>query len=240
MILDMQNQGEQNNQGQNQNKKKITIILADDHPLMRDSVRGHLESQSDIEIIAEACNGEEAVELASRLVPDLVIMDIAMPKMNGLEATQQIKLNNPKIAILVLTVHTDSEYILKILEAGAAGYITKDIVGEKLIPIIHSVINGESVFSNKAMERILKYALKYTPEASIPVRQYSLHPRELEILRLAAKGMSNKAIASQLNLNVQTVKSYFVSIFDKLAVSSRTEAVITGLRKGLLTNDDIR
>jgi DNA-binding NarL/FixJ family response regulator len=167
-------------------------------------------------------------------------MDIAMPKMNGLEATRIIKKNNPQIAILVLTVHSDTEYILKILEAGAVGYLTKNILGDQLIHALRLVIDGESVLSDDVKNNLLKHALRYPIKNPIPVIGDKLSSRELEVFRLAASGMSNKQISQELNLNLRTVKSHFVNIFSKLNVGSRTEAVIIGLRTGLLNMDDIK
>jgi len=219
---------------------KTRIILVDDHPLMRDSIKMHLENQSDIEIVAEASDGEQAVELADKLRPDLIIMDISMPRMNGLDATKKIKEMHPEIAVLVLTVHSDTEHILKILEAGAAGYLTKDILGEKLIHAIRMIMSGESVLSEEVMNKVLVHALRYPWKPSVPALGEKLSPRELEIYRLSAKGMSNKQISQELNLNLRTVKGHLVNIFSKLNASSRTEALLIGLRTGLITFDDIK
>lgn len=225
--------------GQNLMHNKVTVLLADDHPLMRDSMKMHLENDADIKVIAEANDGEEVVKLATELVPDIIVMDIAMPKLNGIEATRQIKAINPRIGILVLTVHSDSEYILKALEAGAAGYLTKNIAGEELIHAIRSIIAGESVLSDEVMRKLLKHALRYPIKPLLPFAKEMLTTRELEIFKLAARGMSNKQIAQDLNLNLGTVKGHLVNIFSKLNVCSRTEAVITGLRSGFFTIDDL-
>lgn len=224
---------------QAQSDKKITILIADDHPLIRDAIKVHLQNQADMEVIQEAEDGSEAICLASELVPDVIIMDIAMPKTNGLEAIRQIKEKHPQIAILVLTVHGDIEYILKALAAGAAGYLTKNIIGEQLAHAIRLVANGESVVSDMIMDKLLKYTLQSSSKAPLPELGESFSHRELEIFRLAAKGMSNKQIAQTLNLNLRTVKGYFENIFAKLNVGSRTEAVVTGLRMGLLDLNDI-
>ncbi len=218
---------------------KIKVLVVDDHPLMRESIINHLVGQSDIKVIGEANDGEEAVRMASELNPDIIIMDIGMPKMNGLEATRIIKKNHPEIIVLVLTVHEDAEYILKILEAGAAGYLIKNILGDKLSLAIRLVIDGESVLSDEITNTLLKYALQYPPKITVPIVGDRLTTRELEIFRLGARGMSNKQICQELNLNLRTVKSHFVNIFSKLNVSSRTEAVVVGLRIGLVSLDDI-
>lgn len=218
----------------------ITIMLADDHPLLRQALRNVLEKQTDFEIIAEASDGEEAVRLAVGLVPNVVIMDIGMPKLNGLEATQQIKAKCPSIAILVLTVHDDSEHILSILEAGAAGYLTKSVFGEEVIHAVRGVVAGETVLSASVSEQVIKYALRHVVTKRLPLDMVErITARELEILRLAAIGMSNKDIAQKLDLSERTVKGYLAEIFSKLNVGSRTEAVITALRCGVLTLDDL-
>lgn len=221
-------------------EKKIKIILADDHPLMRDSIKMHLENDPDIEVIGEANDGEEAVKLALALEPDVIIMDISMPKLNGLEATKQIKSQRPGITVLVLTVHSDTEHILKILEAGAAGYVTKNITGEKLLQTIRLILSGESVLSDDIMDNLLVHALRYPLHSPLPVGGEKLSSRELEILRLATMGKSNKQISQELDINLRTVKGHFVKIFSKLNVNSRTEAVVTGLRSGLITLDHVK
>ncbi len=218
--------------------EKARIVVVDDHPLIRDAIKGHLQNQPDMEVIQEAGDGEEAVKLALELNPDVVIMDIAMPKLNGLEAIRQIKGKRPQIAILVLTVHGDAEYILKALEAGAAGYLTKSILGEKLAHAIRLVVTGESVLSDMIMDKLLKYTLQNPSKPSDATHGEKFSERELEIFRLAARGMSNKQISQALNLNLRTVKGYFESIFAKLSVGSRTEAVVTGLRMGYITLED--
>ncbi len=220
-------------------KNIIRVIIADDHPLVHDALRMHLQNESDIQIIGDANDGEEAVSMAAELKPDLIIMDITMPKLNGLEATRKIKAQNPDIEILVLTVHDDSEYILKILEAGAAGYLTKTILGENLVRAMRSIMDGDSILSEKIMGKLLRHALRYPEEEKNPELEERLSLREIEIFKLAAKGLKNKEIAQQLDLNLRTIKGYLASVYAKLNVNSRTEAVITGLRSGLLTMEDI-
>ena len=215
--------------------KKITIMLADDHPLVRKALRDVLEKQADFEIVAEAGDGEEAIKIATELVPDVVLMDITMPELNGIEATRQIKAKCPNIAVLVLTVHDDSEHILGILEAGAAGYLTKRVFGEEVIHAIHSVVAGETVLSAEIFQQILKHAMRYATKPITVAVGEKLTVREIEILNWAAKGKSNKDIAAELNLSQATIKSYLSDIFAKLEVASRTEAVIIGLRAGILT-----
>ena len=223
----------------NAQASKIKVMLADDHPLFRQALRNILEKQADFEIVAEAANGEEAVSLAIELVPNVVVMDISMPVLNGLEATRQIKAKNSDIIVLVLTVHDDSEHVIGILESGAAGYLTKSAVEEEVVSAIRSVVAGETVLSTQIFQQILKQVIKY-PIKPIPLGTIDkLSKREMEILKLAARGMSNRDISLVLNLSLRTVKGYLAEIFSKLGVGSRTEAVITGLRSGIITLDDL-
>ena len=220
-------------------KETHSIVLVDDHPLLRSALRSILEKQPDLKIIAEADNGEEAVRLAKELAPDIIIMDITMPGLNGLEATRQIKALNPGIAILALTVHSDSEHILGILEAGAAGYLTKSVFGEEVIQAIRAIIAGETVLSTQVFKELFKHVIRNKAKQVDLGSGDKLTSREHEILRLVTRGMSNKDIAQALNLSLPTVKSYLADVFSKLRVSSRTEAVITSLRAGFLTLDDL-
>jgi NarL family two-component system response regulator LiaR len=218
---------------------ETTIIIADDHPLLRQALRNVLERQPDFRIIAEASDGEEATRLALELCPNVVIMDIDMPKCNGLEAIRQIKARNQAITILVLTVHDDSEHILGILETGAAGYLTKSVFGEEVVHAIRSVVAGETVLSTEVSQKILRHALRY-PSKPIPEVTHQLNDRELDVLRLAAKGMSNKSIAAALNLGLPTIKTYLSEVFAKLGANSRTEAAIIGLRSGILSIEEMK
>jgi len=219
--------------------QEVRIMLADDHPLLRKALRQVLETEGDFRIIAEANDGEEAIRIAAELVPDVIIMDITMPKINGIEATRQIKERCPNIAVLVLTVHDDNEHVMGILEAGAAGYLTKTIFSDTVIHAVRGVVAGESVLSSTVLRQII---------GNVPLRERKpldlstgerITGRELEILKLAATGMANKEIALHLGIGLRTVKGYLQDIFAKLNVVSRTEAVITALRNGILTMDDL-
>lgn len=220
-------------------KTKTRIMLADDHPLLRQALRNVLEKQPDFEVIAEASHGEEAVKLATEMLPDIVIMDISMPILNGLEATKQIKATNPSIAVLVLTVHSDSEHILSILQAGAGGYLTKSVYGDEVIHAVRALVSGETVLSPAVSQQIFKYAFQHGSKPKDLGMGDKLSSRELEVLHLAAKGISNKDIAQRLGLSLRTVKGYLAGLFQKLNVASRTEAVIICLRKGILTLKDL-
>ena len=219
---------------------KTRIVLADDHPLLRKALKDILAKEADFEIIGEAGDGEEAVRLATEKLPDMVIMDISMPNMDGLEATQQIKATCPSVAVLALTVHTDDECILEILQAGAAGYIIKSAFGNEVIQAVRSVITGEMVLSPSIGQRLLKQAARYPTKPVLLEAGEKLSTRELEILKLTARGMSNKDIATELGIKLRTVKGHLADIFSKLRVASRTEAVIAGLKAGFLSMDDIQ
>lgn len=219
--------------------KKTRIILADDHPLLRQALKDILDKQHDFEVIAEAGDGEEVVKLATEMLPDVVIMDISMPLLNGLEATKQIKASHPSIAVLVLTVHSDSEHILSILRAGAGGYLTKSVYGDEVTHAVRALVSGETVLSPTVSQQIFKYAFQHSTKPKSLGTGNTLSVRELEVLSLAARGISNKDIAQRLGLSLRTVKGYLADLFLKLNVASRTEAVIICLREGILTLEDL-
>jgi len=218
---------------------KITILIADDHPLYRKSLVSVLGEEQDFQIVGEADDGEAAVRRADELQPAVVLMDITMPKLDGLEATRQIKASHPDIAVLVLTIHSDDQHILGILDAGAAGYLTKSVFGDEVVQAVRGVVTGEMVLSPSVGQQLLKQAARYpTKEVPLPAGE-KLSTRELQIIKLAARGMSNKSIAANLGLSLRTVKGHLANIFSKLNVGSRTEAVIAGLRLGFLSIHDI-
>lgn len=219
--------------------KKTTILLVDDHPLFRQSIRNVLEQEQDFAVVGEASDGKEAIRLADELRPEVILMDIAMPNLDGLEATRQIKLSHTDIAILVLTIHTDDQHIVRILEAGAAGYLTKSVYGEEIVQAVRGVITGEMVLSPQVGQRLIKQAARYPTKSVLLEAGEKLSARELEVIKLAARGLSNKNIADELELTLRTVKGHLANIFAKLNVGSRTEAVIAGLRAGFLSIDDI-
>lgn len=222
-----------------QEETKIRVILADDHPLLRQALRNVLERHPDFQVVGEASDGEEAVRLATRLMPDVVVMDINMPKLNGLEATQQIKMKCPKVAVLVLTVYDDIQHILGIIEAGAAGYLTKSVFGDEVVNAIRGVVAGETILGASISRQIVDHVLRHKTKASPALPHGEFTKRELEVLRLAAMGRSNKDIAEKLNITARTAKGYLAEIFSKLNVGSRTEAVIVALKAGIISLDDI-
>jgi DNA-binding NarL/FixJ family response regulator len=218
--------------------EKIRILFAEDHLVLRQSVCAFLQREKDLIVVGEAGDGEEAVQLAGELTPDVIIMDISMPKLNGIEATRQIKAFQPLATILMLTAYDYDQYVSALLEAGAAGYLLKDVSASQLIDGIRAVHRGESVLhpviARKVLERF-KRSEGYVQEGALSL----LTQREMDVLTKAAKGLSNKDIAQELFLSVHTVESHLQGIFNKFGVGSRIEAVIQALKRGWLTLDDL-
>jgi len=208
-------------------------LIADDHPLVREALHQALDGERDMEVVAEASDGEEAVKLASELKPDVVVMDIIMPKLNGIEATGKIKEIAPDTAILILTAYDDDEYVLGLLDAGAAGYLLKSARGRDLVGAIRAIRSGESVLHPKIIAKLLKRAI-IAPDGEHKASDL-LSGRESEVLRLVALGMSNREIAERLFLSQRTIKAHLTNIFNKLNVASRSEAIVKGLQWGLVT-----
>lgn len=213
----------------------IRVMLADDHVLVREGTRRLLEAESDIEVIAEAGDGISAVEQAIASQPDVLIIDVAMPGMSGIEATRQIKQQLPKVAVLALTAYDDDQYVLALINAGAAGFMLKDVRGQELVTAVRSVHRGEQVLQPAIAVRALRQAVSSrSPIVSMP----PLSDREMEVLREAARGLPNKDIARRLNLSVRTIHTHLGNIFAKLGVGSRTEAVLLALRRSWIALDD--
>jgi len=208
-------------------------LIADDHPLVREALHRTLEGEKDIEVVAEAGDGEEAVKLASELKPNVAVMDIIMPKLNGIEATRKIKEIAPDTAILILTAYDDDEYVLGLLNAGADGYLLKSARGRDLVGAIRAIRSGESVLHPKIIAKLLKRAT-IAPAGGHKASNL-LSERESEVLKLVTLGMNNKEIAEKLFLSQRTVKAHLTNIFNKLNVASRSEAIVKGLQWGLVT-----
>lgn len=210
----------------------ITVLLVDDHALVREGTRELLEGQPDIKVVGEAADGEEAVRLAASLRPMVVTMDVSMPRMNGIEATARIKRVCPGTAVLALTAYDDDPYVFALLDAGAAGYLLKSARGTELIAAIRAVASGESVLDPSITARVVKRALSGHRCTCLESSKPPLSNREMEVLRLAAAGLSNKQIGGKLGISARTVQVHLYKIFAKLNVASRTEAVVTAAKKG--------
>ena len=216
---------------------KIKVLLAEDHVIVREGTREFIQREPDMEVVGEAGDGEEAIKLATELQPDVVVMDIAMPKLNGIEATKQIKALQPSTAVLILTAYDYDQYIFALLEAGAAGYLLKGVRVHELIDAIRAVYAGESVLHPVIARRVIDRLISPKPTETQAIEPLS--ERETEVLKLAATGISNKDIAEQLFLSPRTVQVHLGNIFNKLGVASRTEAILYGLRRGWLTLEDL-
>jgi len=217
---------------------KIRIVIADDHIVVREGTRELLQKESDLEVVGEAGDGEETVELVRKLKPDVAIVDIAMPKLNGIEATKQIKAISPSTAVIILTAYDYDQYVFALLEAGATGYLLKDVRGQEVIKAVRAAKAGESVLHPAIASKALDHFIRTESRAKAS-KLPALTEREIEVLRCAAKGRANKEIAEELDLSVRTVQAHLVNIYNKLKARSRIEAVVLGLKNGLLTLEDI-
>jgi len=211
---------------------KVKILLVEDHVIVRESIRQALDRDTYIEVVGEAGDGEQAVRMASELKPDVIIMDISMPRLNGIEATKKIKAQQPSAVILALTAYDYEQYVFPLLEAGAAGYLLKDVSSNQLINAIFAVHRGDAVLHPAITSKVLERFKSGTSDRDSKKLGDILSERESDVLKLAAKGMSNKDIAEELHLSIRTVESHLGYIFNKLGVGSRTEAVIQAMKRG--------
>lgn len=214
----------------------IRVLLADDHALVREGTRRLIDAESDLEVVAEAASGEEAIEAVKQTKPDIAIIDIAMPGIGGIEATRAIKADYPETAILVLSAYDDEPYLVALLEAGAAGFLLKNVKGHELVDALRAVARGESVLQPELSEKVMR-RVSSRPATSERTSDL-LSEREFEVLRLAARGLPNKEIARRLSLSIRTVHSHLANIFMKMHVGSRTEAVLIALRQGMISLQD--
>jgi RNA polymerase sigma factor (sigma-70 family) len=209
--------------------EKIKVLVADDHPVFQEGLCRFLEKEEDIEIVAKPNDGREAIDLAKELLPDVAIIDVIMPNINGIEAAKQISLACPNTAILMVSAYDCETYVDASLQAGASGYLSKRIPIRELINAIRLVHIGEAVFSLKTIVRT-----SHLNSNATVIKKATKHlcPREKEVLKLAAKGLSNKEIAKELGISYYTIQTHMVNIFKKLGVKSRTEAIFYAIKNG--------
>lgn len=209
--------------------RPITLLLVDDHPVVRKGTRELLEGESDMQVLGEAGSGEEALAQARALTPDVILMDVSMPGMNGIEATKAIKAEQPGVGVLVLTSYDDDAYVFALLEAGAAGYLLKNASEDDLLGAVRAVAAGESALHPSIARKVLE---RFSVVSNPTPPEDDLSPRELEVLRVAASGRTNKEIARDLDISPRTVQVHLANIFSKIGVGSRTEAVLYGIKRG--------
>ena len=214
--------------------KKITVLLADDHRILREGIRSLLEKEPDIEVVAEASDGGEAVAKAQQLSPDLVLMDITMPGMNGLEATRQIKALKPGVKVLILTMHESNQYISQFLRSGASGYVLKDTAAQELVGAIRAVNQGDAFLYPSIARMLLEEYIQKVQSGEERGSYDGLTDREREVLRMVAEGKTNKEIADDLSISVRTVQAHRANLMGKLHMHDRTELVRYAIRKGLI------
>ena len=217
------------------------LVLADDHDLVREGIRAVLEGEPDLEVVGEAANGKEAVEVCREVRPDLVLMDVRMPEMDGLAATRAIKEELPETSVVMVTMHESPDYLLEAIKAGAAGYILKDAAGERLVEAVRRTLEGEAPLSEGlAMQLLQRLADEDGEETRYPEAKKAprpvpeeLTPRETEVLKLLAQGWTNPRIAEHLAISRGTVKIHVQNIISKLGVSDRTQAAVRGIELGI-------
>lgn len=211
--------------------EQLRVLLADDHVVVRQGIRRFLEEAGDIQVVAEARDGREALRLVEEHRPDVAVLDIRMPEVTGVEAARRIKERFPDVRVLILTAYDDEPYIFTLLQAGADGYILKTAGGDELVQAVRTVYQGKSALSPEVATKVVQQAITGKP-ATAAAQVEPLTPRELDVLRLVARGLTNRAIGYALGISHRTVQGHLVNIYGKLGVSSRTEAVTEALRRG--------
>jgi two-component system, NarL family, response regulator NreC len=215
--------------------KKVRILLADDHTVMRAGLRALLERQPNLEVVGEAGDGRQTVELASSHVPDVVVMDIAMPNLNGVEATRRMVSKQPTISVVILSMYSDESYVMRALEAGARAYLLKDSAVTDLIRAIEAVSQGKSFFSPKISRILAEEYVHALKQKGVADSYELLTTREREILQLLAEGKTNKEVATLLNISVYTAETHRGNILQKLNLHSSAELVLYAVRKGIIS-----
>ncbi len=212
----------------------VRVLLADDHGIVRKGLRSAIESEAEYQVIAEAANGREAVALVQQLKPDVVIMDIAMPQLNGIDATAQVLKYSPSTKVIILSMHSDESYVLRALAAQARGYILKDSAEVDLLPALRNVLQGRPYFSPKVTQVLLEDYMRYLRLRGLEDSYQLLTDREREVLQLLAEGRSNKEAANLLNLGLSTVETHRMNLMQKLNLHSTAEVVLYAVRKRII------
>jgi two-component system, NarL family, response regulator NreC len=212
----------------------IRILLADDHTVMRDGLRALLERQPDMAVVGEAADGRDCVRLAEEQQPDVVVMDIAMPNMNGIEATRRITTDNPHTAVVILSMHQDESYVLRALKSGAKGYLLKDSLRSDVLEAIRAVARGRSFLTRKIGRMLQEDYVRELSDRGLEDSYDLLTDREREILQLVAEGRQNKEVARLLNVSLTTVETHRMHILQKLGLHSVPELILYAVRKGII------
>ncbi len=218
------------------NKKKITILIADDQTLFREGIKDVLTSEKWLDVVGEAADGVEAVAMAKKLKPNVVLMDIKLPKMDGISATRKIRETCPEVNVLVLSSFEDEAHVLEAIQAGANGYLSKMLPAAELVNSIKTFTSEGLMIPQQLMGKLL-HGLRKMGDGTLP-SQAALTKTEIKIMDLLGKGMSNKELAKELDCSVKTIKNHLNSAFHKLGVSSRTEAVVKAIEKGLISSEN--
>jgi DNA-binding NarL/FixJ family response regulator len=218
-------------------QRTARVVIADDHDLTRMGLRGLVESERGLELVGEARDGREALEICRRMKPDMAILDVRMPELDGLAATRILKSEAPRMAVLLVSLHATPEYILEAMESGASGYMLKDAPLSELAAAISQILRGESMLTEALAAQMLR-RLSKRPATQQPPLPNPLTPRELEVLRLVAQGKTNRAISEQLVITAGTVKLHVEHIIAKLGVSDRTQAAVRAIQLGLLRGQE--
>ncbi len=211
--------------------ERVRVLVVDDHPIVRQGLATLLGEEGDMEVVGQAENGVEAVSKARRLRPDVILMDLQMPEMDGIEAIQKIKEEAPDTGIIILTTYDTDEYVFKGVEAGARAYLLKDSPPEEVLKAVRAVHKGESLIQPRVASKLLD---RFSQLSKLPAQDGGLSSREIEVVQLMAGGIGNKEIAAQLMIGESTVKTHLIHIFNKLGVKGRTEAVAEAVRKGVI------
>jgi len=216
-------------------ENQITVMLVDDHAMVREGVKAFLVTQPDISVVGEAGSGEDAIQLAAQLIPDVILMDLIMPNMDGVEATRRVKQVSPRSQIVVLTSYHEDEHIFPALKAGALSYILKDVSAEELVAAVRKAAAGEAVLHPRVAARVIKELQGRRADALNPFTELS--ERELEVLKLIADGKSNAEMAAKLVLSEKTIKGHVSNILSKLHLADRTQAAVYAWREGIVRKE---